>query len=170
MKEITCCDIATGKYFIDEDGNIYSMYKKGYINGHPDRDGYISVLLKTNQGQQKRFNIHKLVMLTFGEYPPSDMKSPTIDHIDGNNQNNKFENLRWLERKMNSSLKHIPNDGERNGRHKLTEKDVLVIIDRLLLGETFIDISKDYNVTPSTICDIKNKIHWKYLTKDIVFN
>lgn len=60
--------------------------------------------------------------------------------------------------------------GEESGVSKLTEKQVLDIIERLKNNDFHPDIARDYNVSTCTIDDIRCHKTWKYLTKDIVFD
>ena len=61
--------------------------------------------------------------------------------------------------------------GIKNGRAKLTEEQVLQIIE-LLLSKKYsnIEIAKKFNVSPATISHIKSKDTWTYLTENITFN
>ena len=59
--------------------------------------------------------------------------------------------------------------GENSPRAKFTEKDVKVIIRRLLDGERATDIARDYGRNHSAVSDIKLHRSWTHLTKDIVF-
>lgn len=56
---------------------------------------YISLY---NNGKSKRIGTHRLVALHF--IPNPDNK-PMVDHIDGNRDNNKAENLRWVTNQEN---------------------------------------------------------------------
>ena len=60
--------------------------------------------------------------------------------------------------------------GTKNGRAKLTEKEVLEIIDLLLKKKSGAEIARLYNVSSSTISHIKKKDTWTHLTVDIVFD
>ena len=54
---------------------------------------------------------------------------------------------------------------------KLTEKEVLEIIDLLLSKQfTYKEIAFKYGVHEETIGAIKRKKNWKYLTENIDFN
>lgn len=59
--------------------------------------------------------------------------------------------------------------GERNNKSKLTENQVIEIVDRLLNGEHYSELCKEFNVSKSTIFNIKNHKTWTYLTENIVF-
>lgn len=72
-------------------GRVKMMSK---IVGH---NGYLYVMLSKNC-VYKRFLIHRLVASCFIEKP--DGKNE-IDHIDGNNQNNVWINLRWSSHQEN---------------------------------------------------------------------
>ena len=58
----------------------------------PDKYGYFRVSLTTKQGKHMLCGIHRLVAQAF--IPNPDNK-PTVNHIDGNKQNNNVENLEW---------------------------------------------------------------------------
>lgn len=60
--------------------------------------------------------------------------------------------------------------GELCPASKLTEKQVLEIIERLKKNDYNLDIANDYNVSTETINDIRNHKTWKNLTKNIVFD
>lgn len=48
----------------------------------------------------KNYSVHRLVLSTF--YPVQGCESMDVDHIDYNPENNRLENLRWMEHKENA--------------------------------------------------------------------
>ena len=60
--------------------------------------------------------------------------------------------------------------GEVSYHAKLTEVQVLEIIERLKNNDFTTDIAKDYQVATGTISSIRNHQTWLHLTKDIVFD
>lgn len=58
------------------------------------RDGYVKVRL-LHRGKDKTVRVHRLVAAAF--LPNPDNK-PTVNHIDGNKQNNVIGNLEWADR------------------------------------------------------------------------
>jgi hypothetical protein len=61
------------------------------------------------------------------------------------------------------------NKGEYSVNAKLTENDVKNIIQEMLSGAYNIDLAQKYNISPSTIDDIKHHRIWKDLTSGIEF-
>ena len=62
--------------------------------------GYMQVGLIDSAGVRKSFLVHRILANLF---VAGDL-SLTVDHIDGDRQNNKLENLRWITRRENSRL------------------------------------------------------------------
>ncbi len=56
--------------------------------------------------------------------------------------------------------------GERNGRHKLSENEVIDIKRRIRNNENCSEIAREYNVHQTTISLIKRNISWRYLISD----
>ena len=97
--------------------------------------------------------------------PPKDLVDPSVDHIDGDSFNNYYKNLRWVERGDNSTIRRNRAIGEQNGRHKLTQEDVIHICNMFVRGESTInDIAQKYCVDRRTIKMIYDKVNWKYIT------
>lgn len=64
----------------------------------PDiRRDYLSVTLYKN-GVRNRFQVHRLVAIIF---LPNINNLPCVNHIDGNKQNNRIDNLEWCTYKEN---------------------------------------------------------------------
>lgn len=61
--------------------------------GMPDRKGYCRVRLRTIDGRQKSFMVHRLVALTWLELPEG--TPDQVVPVDGNRSNNRPENLIW---------------------------------------------------------------------------
>jgi hypothetical protein len=78
-------------YTIDQSGLIYSTRRKNPLVGKIDRYGYKVVLLCVS-GNRKHITVHRLVALTF---IPNPENKPTVNHKDGNKQNNCVDNLEW---------------------------------------------------------------------------
>lgn len=158
-------------YFIDEFGNIYSKYKKDFMKPKKDKNGYLSITLS---GFNKTIyvRIATLVIYSFVGKPPKIIQDPTVDHIDGNILNNHYTNLRWLERSVNSSIRKNrgKSSGELNHEAKLTKKQVLEISELLVEDKLSLkQIGDIYNVSKSTISNIKRKVNWIDTTRNYTF-
>ena len=134
-------------YLIDEYGNVYSKYKKGYLKPKKDKDGYLSLSL-AGIDKTVYVRVATLVAYNFIGKPPKNMKDPTIDHIDNNIVNNYFKNLRWMERGMNSSVRANKGVGEKNFEAKLTNQNLIEICELLVENKlTLKEIGEKYNVS-----------------------
>ena len=162
-----CLDgVKKNLYYIEEDGRIWSNYKKGYMRPKTDKNGYLNIALSGgSRDKRKYYRIATLVGLTFLGNPPLEMKDPTINHIDGNILNNHYSNLEWIERSTNSSIRKNKGQGENNHEAKLTAADVQKICELLINSNlTIKEISDIYKVHKSTIHKIKKKETWKTIT------
>ncbi len=65
---------------------------------YTDRDGYLYTFI-----DRKNFRLHRLVFLLEGE----DISGKLIDHIDGDRQNNKRNNLRLVNSQENTYNKRV---------------------------------------------------------------
>ena len=94
-----------GLYAVTKDGQVWSYRSNRYLKPYKDKDGYWRTTF-TVGGQQTRFDIHRLVALT---WIPNPENKPTVDHIDHNLDNNCMSNLRWathVEQEENKILTH----------------------------------------------------------------
>ena len=156
-------------YLIDEYGNVYSKYKKGYLKPKKDKDGYLSLSL-AGIDKTVYVRVATLVAYNFIGKPPKNTKDPTIDHIDNNIVNNYFKNLRWMERGMNSSIRVNKGIGEKNSEARLTNQNVIEICELLAEDKlTLKEIGEKYNVSKSTISNIKRKVRWRHITNNYIF-
>ncbi len=121
-----------GLYKVSNLGRIKSFhFNKEYIKKQTINDwGYPTVGLcglihKPRKGKQVK--VHKLVMLAFvGEKP----KGLVCCHNDGNPKNNCIDNLRYDTEVGNQADRYLHGTrtvGERNGKTKLTNIEVLTI-------------------------------------------
>jgi len=127
--------------------------------------GYKKVEL-TKDGKKKSFKVHRLVAEAFIDNP---YHKPNINHKDGNKRNNCVDNLEYVTPSENMShaiehsLNRVPkpdNRGERHGMSKLSNAQVLEIKNDLIAGEPVKEIAQKYNVSKSTIHDIKSGRTW----------
>lgn len=87
-----CC-----KYYIYNDGRVYSEYSNRFLKLSVDSKGYQYLNLS---GKRARINcpkIHRLVMLAFSK----DEVKEQINHKDGNKQNNHIDNLEYVTNREN---------------------------------------------------------------------
>lgn len=89
------------------------------------KDGYVKVRLN-KKDKDKTVRIHQLVAEAF---VPNPNKKDTVNHIDGNKQNNHYTNLEWVDRSEQMyhayrlNLKNSQT-GANNKNSKLTDDDV----------------------------------------------
>lgn len=130
------------------------------LNTHKDpRDAYWRAFLRKD-GKTTTIAIHRLVYAAFtGPIP----EGHHIDHIDGNKDNNKPNNLRALSRSdhRKETVKRFQHaKGVRVGNAKLDEEKVQNIRELLRRGMTHKEVAKRFNVHYSTIGSIASGRTW----------
>jgi hypothetical protein len=168
-KVLSFGDILSDYYHIDEFGNIYNIARQREVKAHPDKDGYLHLLLCTNERlpngnhRRKDFRIAPLVARSFIGEPPKKLIDPTVDHKDGCITHNHYSNLRWLDRGTNSSIRKNTGLGELNHEAKLSYNDVHQICEMLTNGVPQKEIAMRFNVPSSTIGNIKQRKNWRII-------
>ncbi|HBJ1650924.1 TPA: hypothetical protein LA460_000143 [Clostridium botulinum] len=134
--ELNIRKIKPNLYKINEYGELYSLYFNKILSPSKDKDGYLKIMLMCNDGKRHSFRLATLVILAFKGEPNENIKDPTVNHIDENILNNHFNNLEWIERSINSSIRSGKPIGEKkNGSSTLTEKQVIEIAELLKEGK-----------------------------------
>lgn len=129
------------KYAISENGEVRKGEK--IVGQRYDKNGYVRVQLKNDEGNWDTRLVHQLVLETFvGECP----EGFEADHIDRNRANNNLENLRWVSRKDNNM-----NKGKRNTVSSDCKKQVKCVE----TGEIF----KNSNIAAKTMFPDNKSYH-----------
>lgn len=95
MKIWKVIEATNGLMKVSNEGDV--TYKDKPCKLRLEPTGYVSVRLKLNFGA-RYFDVHRLVAFYFKENP---LNKPQVNHIDGNKQNNRAENLEWCTAKEN---------------------------------------------------------------------
>ena len=112
---------SNGKYQISNYGRIKSFNNNKIIIMRTNKSnvGYYLVRISI-KNKLKTYTVHKLVALHFIHNPNL---YPCINHIDGNKENNRVDNLEWCTHSYNNkeayrlNLAHSPNLGKTGSKH-----------------------------------------------------
>ena len=124
------------------------------------RDGYHRLSL-SKRGKIKSLFVHRLVA---GAYVDNLKNKPFINHIDGDKQNNKVDNLEWVTSHENTVHSYQIGlqckKGEKNSQSILTEEQAKEIKKKNLPAK---DLATKYGVSVGCIRAIWNNINWKHI-------
>lgn len=145
-------------YMISNFGRVIRKFKNNekFLPGNPNKDGYLTIMLCNKNNKNCQY-IHRMVAINF---LPNTENKRTVNHIDGNKQNNHIDNLEWATHSENHihafrKLNRKPNTGSINGCYsKLSNEQVKLIINSDL---SYSQLSKLYNISKGTVSRIKNK-------------
>jgi len=147
-------------YVCSSNGEVKNIKRNKLLKPNKSSIYYCVDLCKN--GEIKRHFIHRIVAMAFHENPQN---KPQVNHINGNKLDNSVNNLEWVTRSENQlhsiriGLRHTR--GEKNSQSKLNRNTVLEIYNS---NETLSELSLKYNVSKSTICDIKRGYSWTHIT------
>lgn len=130
---------------------------------HVASNGYLTVSF-TWERKVKTFHVHSLVCKTFlGPRP----KNFHAGHRNGDQKDNRLENLRWVSAVENAADKVPHGTRKRGAEHPgaiLAERDVREIKNKIAAkNRSLRSISRDYSVSPSLISRINNGKVWGWL-------
>lgn len=130
-----------------------------------DRDGYRTIILCDN-GKQRRCKIHHLVAEHF--IRPR-LEGEEIDHINGNREDNRSENLRWCNR-----LTNMTTDLFRRNASLAKPKRPVICIETDVVYESAHDAARKTGINRCAIMEACNKpsytagkYHWKFYSKEL---
>jgi hypothetical protein len=158
------------EYKVYEDGKVYSMKSKKFLSqyksGGSEDKRYYSTGLTIN-GKTKLFYIHRLVAESFLE---NHENKRCVNHIDGNKENNHYENLEFVTHRENTLHAYKnklivprPMVGESHGMAVLNNDKVRAIRKLRNSGSTYSFLSKAYGVSSVCIRDICIRKLWKHV-------
>lgn len=126
------------------------------ISGEIGANGYRYVALFVNK-KRHRFLVHRLVAEAFVGGYSADL---SVNHINGNKLDNRFENLEWVTLSVNTKKQWetglVDIRGERHPSAKLTDIELEEICCRLQRGGVvFRRLAAEYGVSDSLIYKIR---------------
>lgn len=155
-----------GMYSVSNLGNIRNNTTYYLLNPFLTARGYLQVSIQfTSRANRITIDVHKLVIRAF---VPNLHNKPYANHIDGVKTNNRADNLEWvtpLENNEHAVKLGLIASGEDSYLSVLTEKEVLIIIEKLKNGSRNIELANEFNVAHNTIDDIRCNRTWRYLER-----
>ncbi len=145
-------------YIITKSGQVINKHNGHIVKPQKNGKGYLRVCI----GKKLMF-VHRLVAEKYIDNPEN---KPQVNHKDGNKENNSVENLEFVtnqENRNHAIINGLHKYGEKCSYSKLKEKDVIYILNNTNLSNK--ELSKKFNISPSTICDIKSGRTWKHLKR-----
>lgn len=152
-----------GLYKVSTYGNVFIVSKNRNQTPLKVRNGYLLVDL-FKSGSKKRISIHRLVAIHFLD---NNENKPQVNHKNGIKTDNRLENLEWStasenqRHSLNNGLKK-PIKGEECKYAKITEKDA-IDIKYGYKGVIHKEIANIYNVSRTTVIDIRKGRSWKHI-------
>lgn len=151
-----------GAYLVSNMGQVMSLLRPGTQHKEPvlrslslTHDGYVKIRLIGN-GKDVTARIHRLVAEAFIPNPEG---KETVNHKDGNKQNNSVDNLEWADR--HEQLQHAyannlkkPMKGENNPWAKFTENQISAIRQEYVRNSKehgTVALGRKYGVSNATI-------------------
>ena len=119
----------------------------------PDDYGYPAISLRTIAGGYVKFQVHRLMAITFYGPPPTPKHEAA--HWNDKKSDLRLSNIRWATREENiaDAMRNGRRSGPRGETHpkaKLTAEKVLAIRNERNAGATYVELGKKYGVSANS--------------------
>jgi hypothetical protein len=138
--------------------------KERIIKQNVANTGYLFFSICHTNGKIFTKHTHRIVAQ---EFIPNPENKPEVNHNKGIKTHNMVHQLEWNTKSENQ--KHAyriglkSKEGEKHHNAKLTEDKVLEIRGLVKLGRGNKELTKLYNVSAQTICDVSIRRTWKHI-------
>lgn len=152
-------------YDVSNTGFVRNSVTGKILSPSKTREGYLRINLWHN-GKVSSIAVHRMVAICFLENPDNKL---IVNHIDGNTSNCRLENLEWTTQSENiihAYATGLAAVGEDCTVAKLTEEQVLKIIETMKSGESVVQVAKTFGVSAAAVSHIWNGRTWKHLKRD----
>lgn len=85
-------------YQVSNMGRVWSIHSQKHLKPRPNKQGYLRVCIKANNGKYKDEYIHRLVAIAFIDNP---YQKPQVNHKNETITDNRADNLEWVTSKEN---------------------------------------------------------------------
>lgn len=160
-----CGKVRSDERIIKRSNGILHKVRERILKPAKDSNGYMRVSLTINK-KSKTYKVHRLVA---SEFCPMYIGKNEVNHINGIKDDNRSENLEWVNRSEN--VKHSfktglakSRKGSRNTSAKIDEITALTIKTFIKSGWKLINISKEMKVSYNIIKDISRNKTWKHIS------
>lgn len=155
------------EYSISSTG-IVKGKRKNVLKIRKDKDGYCIITIHNENNKPLQRKIHRLVAECFLLNLKKDSSKNQVNHINGIKNDNRVENLEWctpLENTQHALKNKLKSDNIFGINAKLTNHNVYTIY---ISEEKDSVLAKKFNVSHTTITNIKEGKTWKNFTKHIL--
>ena len=160
MKEIGFDD-----YCVTDDGAIYSLKSKKFLNLQYNDNGYVVVTLRKD-GKTKTLRVHRLVTLMY--LKDTFFEGAHVNHIDGDKTNNCVNNLEWVTREEN--MCHAYDNNLVISKQKtISDDDLHLICQSLELGSRVVDVAKMFSIEREVVDRIYRGTLFKHISYEYDF-
>lgn len=168
------------RYKASSDGRILKVKDNTLILPSYTPDGYLSIKLVNDNGKRITIRLNRLIAFVFHNPNNNDFsffKNLEANHIDGNKENNKADNLEWLTPSENQRHAYKTNLRQpiMNNKCKFTTHTEEQVRETCQLIERGYSLSKiksllDFNTSDGFINAIRRKKTWKHIVSQYNFS
>lgn len=146
--------------FVSNLGRVYNSKKKKWLSqSFSGRYCRVHPRLRNSHNHA----VHRLVAEFFVPNPDN---KPFVLHLDNNTKNNRWDNLKWGTQSENVQQAYAQNrisaKGEKNGKSKLTEVDVMIIREARKAGFIVREIADYFKMNRSYMNGICSSRCWSH--------
>lgn len=161
-----------GRYRVSSAGQVMSRSRRTHglwavMKPLPTGEGYLGVNLYTSSTNRQRLYIHRLVATAFHGDPGPGCE---VDHINGNRQDNRAENLEWVvpgENNLRARLRCGLGCGEMSTNVKASEERVRVGAALVGAGYTPCSVSRALGMSDAWFSVIMRGKAWSHIGLDL---
>jgi hypothetical protein len=149
-------------YVVYNDGTIFSLKSRINMLLQKNTNGRVQVKLCNGKDDTKLHSVSRLVAKHF---IPNPMNKSEVNHLDGDVENNRVENLEWVSSKENiqHKINQLGKDhrGSKNGMAKLNLEQVEKIKQLYNSGYKQKQLGEMFNLTQGKISKVVNGKSYK---------